>query len=49
MLVRSFPLKRLARNAFDTAATHAGLVHDVADADYWAQDGCTRGRVFTTF
>ena len=40
--------KRLARDTFDTFAMSAGLVRDVADADYWAQNGSIGGRVFVT-
>ena len=42
-LVRSFPLKnrrkkRLARDVFDSFATHADVVHDVTDVHCWAQN-----------
>ena len=52
MLVRSLPTKsrkRLVRDVFDTFATHARLVYDVTDTDYWAQNGSTHGRVLATF
>ena len=29
----------LVRDVFDSFATHFGLVHDVTDADCWAQNG----------
>ena len=42
--------KGLARDAFDTSATHADLViYDVTDTDSWTQNGRTHGRVFATF
>ena len=31
--------KGLARDVFDTFGSHSGLVHDVTDADCWAQNG----------
>ena len=37
--------KRLARDVFDTVATH---VYDVADTNCWAQNGSTHGRSFAT-
>ena len=39
----------LARNVFDTFATHFGLVHDVTDTDCWPQYGSTHGYVFAIF
>ena len=42
MLTGSLPKKnrnRLARDALDTFATHAGCVYDVTDTDCWAQNG----------
>ena len=53
MLVRSIFIsegqKALARKAFDTLATHAGVVHDIIDTDCRAQDGSTQGRALETF
>ena len=51
MFTHSPPMKSrkgLARDAFDTFATHAGLVYDVTDTDSWTQNGSTHGRVFAT-
>ena len=51
MVVRSLPvniIERLARDAFDTYATHAGLGYDVTETDCRAQNGSTHGRVFAT-
>ena len=36
---------RFARDVFDTAATHVGFVHDVTDADCWAEKISARGLV----
>ena len=41
--------KRLARDVFDTFATHFGLVYDVTDTHCWAQNGSSHGQVFETF
>ena len=52
MLVRSLPMKStksVARDVFDTFATHTGHIHDVTDTDCWAQHGGVYGRVFASF
>ena len=36
-------------DVFDTFATHASLVYDITDLDYWAQNGSTHGPSFMTF
>ena len=52
MFVCSLPMKsrqRLARDVFDTFATHAGLVCDVTNTDCLTQSGNTLGCVFAAF
>ena len=41
--------KRLARDVFNTFATHASLISDVTDIDCSVQTGSSRGRVFSEF
>ena len=33
----------------DVFTTHSGIVHDVVDADCWAQNGGTHDQAFTVF
>ena len=52
MLVCSIALKSkkgLARDVFDTFATHTDLAHDVTDTDCWARNDSTHGRCFVDF
>ena len=64
MFVRSLTMKgreRLARDVFNTMATHGGFVRDVTDTTHdglvhavtdtyrCAQNGSSHGRVFSTF
>ena len=55
MLVRSFTYedqkgeeKKLVHDVINTCATHAILVHEIADTDYQAQNGSSHDRVFAT-
>ena len=52
MLVHSLPVKkrkRLAYDAFYTLVTHSGLVYDISDTDFLAQNGSTEGHLLVTF
>ena len=52
MLVRFLSMKSrkgLASDVVDTFATHSGLVRDVTDTDFLAQNGRTHDHVFVTF
>ena len=54
MLLRSLAMKSrkgLARDIFGTFAKHVdmGLVYDVTNTDFWAQNCSTLGRVFAIF
>ena len=46
LLLTNEEQKRVARDVFDTCATHSGLVHDVTTGQ---QNVSTRGHVFVTF
>ena len=50
MLACCLPMKsrkRLAPGASDVFTTHSGIVHDVTDADCWAENGGTHDPAFT--
>ena len=51
MMACSLPMKsreRLTCDVLDTFAKHSCRVHDLNDADCWAQNGSTHSSVFTT-
>ena len=51
MMVCSLPMKnikRLTSDVLDTFAKYSCRVHDLTDADCWAQNGSTRSSVFAT-